>query len=127
MQTNTAKFTGKPLEVVPDSIDAPSAPRTERSWLRVLAPAFTFMGVMGAFTLLAVPASAELNLSFVGDLFGTLFQALTDIMPDFEGFIDAGFPVLIKVIIYVAIIAIIGLGLYMAKEVIQKVVKMIGF
>lgn len=128
MQTNTAKFTGKPLEVVPDRTDAPAKATQIKPWYLSMLPAFAVVAVIAVFGFILVPpSSAALNLSFVGDLFGSLFGALTSVMPSFESFIDAGFPVLIKVIIYVAIIAIIGLGLYMAREVIMKVVKMIGF
>jgi hypothetical protein len=105
-----------------------SMKKPQRSILQSLMPAFAVFGV-GALlcALIAQPASAELNLTFVGTLFGSLFDALTSIIPSFETFIDAGFPLLIKIIIYVAIIGVIGLMLYFMREVIKKIVHMIGF
>jgi hypothetical protein len=126
MQTNTAKFTGKPVEVVPaGTVSTMKTP--QKSMLRSIMPAFVALGFGGLVCMFMPAASAELNLTFVGTLFSTLFAALTSIMPSFETFIDAGFPLLIKIIIYVAIIGVIGLGLYFFREVIQKIIHMIGF
>lgn len=126
MQTNTAKFTGKPLEVVPAG-KVSTMKKPDVSMLRSIMPAFLALGFGGLVCMFMPAASAELNLTFVGTLFSTLFAALTSIMPSFETFIDAGFPLLIKIIIYVAIIGVIGLGLYFFREVIQKIIHMIGF
>jgi hypothetical protein len=127
MQINTAKFTGKPVEVVPDRIDAPHKAVQTRPWWTKLIPMFAFAFGMGAIAcLFAPPAAADLNLTFVGELFTSLFGALEDIVPSFESFMDVGFPVLIKVLIYVAIIGIIGMILWFGRSVLEKIVKMIG-
>lgn len=126
MQTNTAKFTGKPLDVVPAG-KVSTMKKPDVSTLRSIMPAFLALGFGGLVCLFMPAASAELNLSFVGTLFGTLFAAMTSIIPSFETFIDAGFPVLIKVIIYIAIIGVIGLGVYFFRNVIEKIIAMIGF
>jgi hypothetical protein len=128
MQINTAKFTGKPLEAVPTRTDAPAKHMESRPWWTKLIPMFAFAFGIGAIAcLFAPPAAAELNLSFVGELFTSLFGALGDIVPSFESFIDVGFPVLIKIIIYVAIIGVIGMFLYFGRNVIGKIIQMIGF
>lgn len=128
MQINTAKFTGKPLEAVPTRTDAPAKLMESRPWWTKLIPMFAFAFGIGAIAcLFAPPAAAELNLSFVGELFTSLFGALEDIVPSFESFIDVGFPVLIKIIIYVAIIGVIGMFLYFGRNVIGKIIQMIGF
>lgn len=128
MQINTAKFTGKPEAEIPASIDKPEKHIQPGHWWTRIIPMFAFVFGVGALAyVIAPPAAAELNLSFVGELFTSLFGALEDIVPSFESFIDVGFPVLIKVIIYVAIIGIIGMVLYFGRSIIQKIVQMIGF
>jgi len=128
MQINTAKFTGKPIAEVPAGIDKPEKHTQPGGWMTRLIPMFVFVFGVGVLSyFIAPPAAAELNLSFVGELFTSLFGALEDIVPSFESFIDVGFPVLIKVIIYVAIIGIIGLILYFGRSIVQKVVQMVGF
>jgi hypothetical protein len=104
------------------------APKKARAITRI-APAFIAMAFMAMLSMAVIgPVSAEgINLSFVGPLFTSLFDAVTSIFPSFEDFIDAGFPLLIKIIVYVAIIGIIGMFLYFGRSVLESVVKMIGF
>lgn len=83
--------------------------------------------VMVGFALASPVSAAELNLSFVGEMFTSLFTALTDCVVPFESFVDAGFPVLIKVIVYVAVIGVIGLALYTFRSFVEKIISMIGF
>lgn len=93
-----------------------------RFWILPVAAAFMLM-----LTGIGAVSAAELNLSFIGEMFTSLFTALTDVLPPFEAFVDEGFPVLIKVIVYVAVIGVIGLGLYAMRSIIERIIKMIGF
>lgn len=93
-----------------------------RFWILPVAAAFMLM-----LTGIGAVSAAELNLSFIGEMFTSLFTALTDVIPPFEAFVDEGFPVLIKVIVYVAVIGVIGLGLYAMRSIIERIIKMIGF
>jgi hypothetical protein len=122
MAINTAKFDGKPVEV----IRVEKAPK-KTSMLNRIAPAFVALAFAGILSICMVaPASAEINLTFVGPLFTSLFNAITSIFPSFEAFIDAGFPLLIKIFVYMAILGVIGLGLYLFRGVIEKVINAIG-
>jgi len=85
--------------------------------------AFLLMSLAG----IAAPVQADMNFSWVVEIFESLFIAATNAMPSFEGFIDAGFPLLIKIGIYGAILGIIGLFVWAFRETIVKVLGMLGF
>lgn len=88
--------------------------------------ALAFVGLLASLALgIGTSASADLNLSFVVTMFQTIFQAATNAMPSFEAFIDAGFPVLVKVIVYIAIIGIIFLPIYLLRGIIMAVIRVI--
>lgn len=122
MATEFAKVDGESIEV--HRIE-PAPKKT--NMLSRIAPAFVALAFAGVLSICMIaPASAEINLTFVGPLFTSLFNAITSIFPSFEAFIDAGFPLLIKIFVYMAILGVIGLGLYLFRGVIEKVINAIG-
>lgn len=121
-QNATVYKDGEPCEVVPvEKMDKKKGILQRLFWM-LMAIAFPGMFLV---TLIR-PAAADMNLSFIGEMMGSLLTAITDVLPDFETFVDTGFPVLIKIIVYVAVIGVIGLFLYFFRGVIMKILDMIG-
>jgi hypothetical protein len=97
------------------------------AWVLPAALAFVFLLLSLVGLGIGTPASAvDLNLSWVVSMFESIFGAATDAMPTFERFIDTGFPLLIKIGIYGAILGMIGLFVWFFRELIIRVLKMIG-
>jgi hypothetical protein len=83
--------------------------------------------VMGAFTLV-LPASADpttINLTWVGPMFASIFDALTSIIPSLQTFIETGFPLLVEIVVYGAIIAILALLVYAFRGLVEAGIKML--
>lgn len=101
------------------------SPATRPLW--AIPFALAFVGLLASLMGIGAPAqAADLNLSWVVTMFESIFSAATNAMPSFEAFIDAGFPLLIKIGIYGALLGIIALAVYFCRELIMRVLGMIG-
>ncbi len=96
------------------------------AWTMPVALAFMALLVAVGLGGIGAPvAAADLNLSWVVEMFESIFSAATDAMPAFEGFIDAGFPLLIKIAIYGMIIGVLALATWFARGLVIGIINMI--
>lgn len=86
---------------------------------------FLMLLVSAAMLVLPAAAAPSINLTWVGPMIGSLFDAITSIAPNVQSFVEAWFPVIVELVVYGAIIAVIGLGVYAFRGFIEAGIRMI--
>ncbi len=120
----TARKEAQEIQNAQETVTTP-----KRSW----RPFLNVGAVLTAFCLMmeaAIPraAAADLNLSWIGTMFASIVDGLVPIFPSLDTLIDAGFPLIVKIVIYGAILGLIVMIIVVGpKKIIEMIEKALNF